>query len=185
MNFQSYLAEFGAILDNQTPLPPYDKPAYLDYTKLNWSRMNRWLRKGGVSEQLVTAVKGISQPQQWIVITEPWCGDAAHSVPFLELAAKMNPLISISYELRDSPPHRINDYLTDGSKSIPKLIIRDDQGNDLATWGPRPVECQKLFDMLKAEQADFETQKIALQNWYNMDKGQSVQTELEAILSAL
>lgn len=185
MNFQSYLAEFGRILDNQTPQAPYDKPAYFDYTKLNWSRMNRWLKKGELSEQLVTAVKGILQPQQWIVVTEPWCGDAAHSVPFLQLAAQTNPLISITYELRDSPPHRINDYLTDGSKSIPKLIIRDNQGNDLATWGPRPAECQLLFDRLKADGADFETQKVALQNWYNADKGHSVQAELHGMLSLI
>src|SRR5690606_37230624 len=103
----------------------------------------------------------------WFVITEPWCGDAAHSVPFIQLAAQLNPLITVEYELRDSEPFRINDYLTGGSKSIPKLIIRDDQGNDLATWGPRPVECQKLFDQLKIDQADFETQKTSLQHWYN------------------
>ena len=183
MNFQAYLAEFGRILDNPTPLPPYDNAVYLDYTKLNWSRMNRWLKKGELSEKFVETVKGISHPQQWIVITEPWCGDAAHSVPFIQLAAELNPLISVDYELRDAEPFRINDYLTGGSKSIPKLIIRDNQGVDLATWGPRPLECQKLFDRLKVENADFEQQKIATQQWYNADKGQSVQAELEMILA--
>ncbi|MEC3878210.1 thioredoxin family protein [Parapedobacter sp. 10938] len=185
MNFQSYLAEFGRILDNPTPPPPYDNAAYLDYTRLNWSRMNRWLKKGELSTSLIEVVKGISQPQHWLVITEPWCGDAAHSVPFIQLVAQLNPLISVEYELRDSEPFRINDYLTNGSKSIPKLIIRDSQGADLATWGPRPVECQKIFDRLKVENADFEQQKIATQQWYNADKGQSVQAELETILSAL
>lgn len=185
MNFQSYLAEFGRILDNPTPAPPYDNAAYLDYTRLNWSRMNRWLKKGELSTSFSEVVNGISQPQHWLVITEPWCGDAAHSVPFIQLAAQLNPLISVEYELRDSEPFRINAYLTNGSKSIPKLIIRDSQGTDLATWGPRPVECQKLFDRLKAEDADFEQQKIATQQWYNADKGQAVQAELETILSAL
>lgn len=147
--------------------------------------MNRWLKKGELSATFVETVKGISQPQQWIVITEPWCGDAAHSVPFIQLAAELNPLISVDYELRDAEPFRINEYLTGGSKSIPKLIIRDSQGADLATWGPRPVACQKLFDRLKAENADFEQQKIATQQWYNADKGQSVQAELETILTAL
>ncbi|WP_262248544.1 thioredoxin family protein [Parapedobacter soli] len=185
MDFKSYLTEFGRILDSEEPQPPYDNPDYLDYTKLNWSRMNRWLKKGELSDTLAEMVKGIAQPQQWIVITEPWCGDAAHSVPFIQLAAQLNPLISVDYELRDAEPFRINAYLTNGSKSIPKLIIRDSQGTDLATWGPRPVECQKLFDQLKEENADFERQKVALQQWYNADKGQSVQAELEAILKAL
>jgi len=183
MDFQSYLDIFGRILNNTVPQAPYDNAAYLDYTKLNWSRMNRWLKKGELSEQLMDAVKKISQPQQWTVITEPWCGDAAHSIPFIQLAAQQNPLISVVYELRDSEPFRINEYLTKGSKSIPKLIIRDAEGNDLATWGPRPVECQKLFDQLKTDEADFETQKIALQNWYNADKGQSVQQELGDLIA--
>ena len=184
MDFESYLSEFESILNAPSPIAPYDNPDYLDYTKLNWSRMNRWLKKGELSEQLVDTIKGIAQPQQWIVITEPWCGDAAHSVPFLYLAAQLNPLVSVDYELRDAAPFRINDYLTNGSKSIPKLIIRDGQGNDLAVWGPRPIECQKLFDQLKAEEADFEMQKTALQKWYNEDKGKSLQAELTAILIA-
>lgn len=185
MNFQSYQAEFSRILNNQTPQPPYDNAVYLDYTKLNWSRMNRWLKKGELSARFVETIKEISQSQQWIVITEPWCGDAAHSVPFMQLAAELNPLISVDYELRDAEPFRINEYLTGGSKSIPKLIIRDSHGADLATWGPRPVECQKLFDRLKAENADFEQQKIATQQWYNADKGKSMQAELNAIFTAL
>lgn len=185
MNFQSYLAEFSRILDNPTPQPPYDNAVYFDHTKLNWSRMNRWLKKGELSAMFVETVRKISQPQQWIVITEPWCGDAAHSVPFIQLAAELNPLISVDYELRDSEPFRINDYLTAGGKSVPKLIIRDSQGADLATWGPRPVGCQNLVDRLKAESADFEQQKIATQHWYNADKGQSLQAELETIFKRL
>jgi len=185
MDFPRYLRLFEDILHAQSPQAPYDNPAYLDYTKLNWSRMNRWLKKGILYGAVLDAVRRISTPQQWIIITEPWCGDAAHSVPFIQLIAQQNALISVTYELRDSAPFRINEYLTNGSKSIPKLIIRDAGGNDLATWGPRPAECQLLFDKLKTDDADFETQKIALQNWYNADKGQSVQAELEAILATL
>src|SRR3546814_13916104 len=74
---------------------------------------------------LKNVVQRIQAPQRWTVITEPWCGDAAHSVPFIELASRKNPAITVSYELRDSEPFRINDYLTNGSKSIPKLIIRE------------------------------------------------------------
>src|SRR5690606_3847409 len=185
MDFSRYLTLFEEILNAPSPQAPYDNPAYLDYTKLNWSRMNRWLKKGVLQKSALEAVRSFTRPQQWIIITEPWCGDAAHSVPFIQLLAQQNELISVDYELRDSAPFRINEYLTNGSKSIPKLVIRDGNGRDLASWGPRPAECQLLFDKLKGEGADFEAQKIALQNWYNADKGLSVQAELAAILSAL
>lgn len=183
MNFADYLSLFERLLHEKIHQAPYDNPVYLDYAKLNWSRMNRWLKKGELDDDLMRAVRTISTRQQWVVITEPWCGDAAHSIPFIHLAAAVNPLITVDYELRDSPPFRINEYLTNGSKSIPKLIIRDSQGNDLATWGPRPAGCQQLFDQLKTDGADFETQKVVLQQWYNADKGQSVQAELAQLLA--
>lgn len=182
MNFQSYLSYFESILDNPAPSAPYDNPDYFNYTKLNWSRMNRWLKHGVLSEEIRQVVSEIKTPQTWIIITEPWCGDAAHIVPFLHMAAQKNPLISVDYELRDSEPFRINHYLTKGGKSIPKLIVRNAAGEDLATWGPRPAACQAVYDRLKDENADFETIKIELQKWYNKDEGTEIMKELKVLL---
>jgi hypothetical protein len=184
MDFETYTAEFDRILNAPEPPAPYDNPNYFNYTKLNASRMRRWLKTAVLSDELVKAVTAIGEPQQWIIITEPWCGDAAHIVPFFHLIARKNPLISIDYELRDTEPFRINDYLTRGGKAIPKLIIRDANGNDLATWGPRPTACQLLFEDLKAREVDFETLKTELQNWYNNDGGKAIQEELTALLAA-
>ncbi|HKG07153.1 MAG TPA: thioredoxin family protein [Pedobacter sp.] len=183
MNFQEYQQQFVAILTDAAPAAPYDNPAYLDYTKLNWSRMNRWLKQGVLSDELKTVVSSISTPRHWIIITEPWCGDAAHIVPFLHMAAELNPLITVEYQLRDTEPFLINDYLTNGGKAIPKLIIRDEAGLDLANWGPRPAACQILYHRLTAEKADFETVKSELQKWYNNDKGRLIQEELVALIA--
>ena len=185
MDFTTYLAVFEHIINNPQPDAPYDKPEYLDYARLNWSRMNRWLKKGQLDQQLIDTIARITEPQQWIVITEPWCGDAAHTVPFLHLAGELSPLISVSYELRDAEPFRINSYLTNGGKSIPKLVIRDQKGDDLAVWGPRPAACQEIYQTLMASGAGFEQVKTDLQHWYNQDKGQSAQTELLALINGI
>ncbi len=185
MNFQEYLHYFEEVLNSEAPAAPYDNPDYLNYTKLNWARMNRWLKTAGLSEDMKATVKAIHEPQQWIVITEPWCGDAAHVVPFLQLIALENPLITAVYELRDSEPHRINSYLTNGGKSIPKLVIRNAQNEDIAVWGPRPAKCQEVYATLTAQKADLETLKTGLQNWYNADKGKEIQAELSALLSTV
>lgn len=177
MDFDAYLNYFKGIINHEVPPPPYNDPLYIEYTKLNWSRTNRWLKYGELNEELVQLIKKISNPQHWIIITEPWCGDAAHSVPFMHLLASQNAMIEISYELRDAPPHRIEQYLTNGSKSIPVLIVRSRQGDDLFRWGPRPAEAQALYLDLKARNADFEEEKIILQKWYNEDKGQMMQEE--------
>ncbi len=185
MNFQAYLTYSESIVNTENPTAPYDNPDYFNYTKLNWARLNRWMKTGVISEETKAVITGISKPQHWIVITEPWCGDAAHVVPFLQQMALLNPLIQVDYELRDSEPHRINSYLTNGGKSIPKLIIRNDKQEDLATWGPRPAECQLIYAKLIADKADLETIKTELQKWYNHDKGVLIQQEVVQLIRSL
>lgn len=184
MTFQEYKNYFEQIVSKsvEEQPAPYNDPMYFDYTKLNWARMNRWLKTAELSVELIDVIMAINEPQHWIIITEPWCGDAAHNVPFLHMASELNELITVSYELRDSEPFRINEYMTNGGKSIPKLIIRDKDGNDIATWGPRPADCQKLYDTLTAEKADFEKVKTELQIWYNLNKGKDLQEEIVELL---
>lgn len=177
MNFQEYTDYFEQILNSEKQATPYDNPLYLDYTKLNWSRMNRWFKTGTVNRELEQKIKSINESTEWVLITEPWCGDAAHSVPFIKILSDLNPAISLKIQLRDKDSE-IDNYLTNGGKSIPKLIIRNKKGEDIASWGPRPEQCQLMYNQLKAENADFETIKIALQKWYNEDKGESLQNEL-------
>lgn len=181
MNFQSYLQYFEQILQTTNQVYPYDNPDYLNYTKLNWSRMHRWLKKGHLSEETRKAILSVNEPRQWIVITEPWCGDAAHIVPFIHMISELNPLITVTYELRDSEPNRIEHYLTNGGKSIPKLIIRDAEGTDLAVWGPRPEACQQFYMELTKQELTAEEVKIALQNWYNENEGADTQDEIAKI----
>lgn len=185
MNFSTYTQYFQDILNAETPGEPYNNPDYFNYTKLNWSRMNRWLKRGELLPEAKEVVNEITNKQNWIVITEPWCGDAAHIVPFMHMISELNPLISIDYELRDSEPFRINDYLTNGGKSIPKLIIRDEEGNDLATWGPRPSETQLLYNELMGKKAGFEEVKTELQKWYNENHGVAIQQELLHLLKGI
>ena len=176
-DWEGYLNAFNTILTAETPLQPYDNPAYLDYVKLNNSRQKRWLKTGQLAADLIDKIKRIDQPQTWYIITEPWCGDAAHSIPFLKLMSEQNPLITVKMVWRDTPPLMIENYLTNGGKSVPKLIVRDAEENDLYTWGPRPAPCQEIYLEMKERNAPFEEQKVVLQNWYNNDKGATLQKE--------
>lgn len=182
VDWSTYLKTFDNLLNSENPIPPYDNFAYLDYVKLNRSRQKRWLKTGVVTNELNEIITKIKEPQTWYIITEPWCGDAAHSIPFLKLAADSNPLITLKIVWRDTPPLMIENYLTNGGKSVPKLVIRDENKKDLAQWGPRPTECQDIYLNLKEQDASFDEIKITLQNWYNKDKGQSLQNEIVDLL---
>ncbi len=185
MDFTTYQQLFQNILTDPDPKFPYNDPHYLNYAKLNWARQERWFKSGILNETLITLTKTINTPQSWTIITEPWCGDAAHSLPFVQRLSALNPLIMVDYQLRDAEPFLIEEYLTGTSKSIPKLIIADNKGNDLAVWGPRPAECQALYHRLLNDHVDMDQKKIALQQCYNADKGVSLQQELIVIFEGM
>ena len=185
MTFEEYVTYFNSILEAENPPAPYDKPDYFNYAKLNLSRMNRWLKQALPSADIIETLGKIKEAQHWIIITEPWCGDAGQIVPFINMIAALNPLITVEYQLRDSEPFLINDHLTDGGKAIPKLIINNAEGHTIASWGPRPMDCQVLYIKLKAENADFETMKTELQKWYNADRGRQIQEEINRLLTFL
>jgi len=185
MNFSDYQQTFDRILSGELTTAPYDDPHFIEYVKLNHSRQNRWVKKGELIDEAVEAVTNIQSKQNWVLITEPWCGDASHNVAFIVKLAELNPLISLDIQLRDAEGSEIDSYLTNGGKSIPKLIIRNDSGKDLIVWGPRPAEAQALFHKLKEQNRSFEEQKIGLQQWYNENQGLAVQTELAHAINQL
>ncbi|TXH22581.1 MAG: thioredoxin family protein [Chitinophagaceae bacterium] len=181
MTWEAYLQEFENILNNNQPPAPYDDAAYLEYTKLNHARLRRWTKSNFILDETAEILSAINNKQSWVVITEPWCGDAAHIVPILHQMAALNNQIDFSIQLRDTDSE-IEKYLTNGTKSIPVLIVRDHSGNDIFRWGPRPKNAQDVFDELKNNQADFDTIKEALQKFYNQDKAISIQQEVIQLL---
>lgn len=182
MKYNEYKQLFEQILTSESPAAPYDNPDYFNYTKLNESRMKRWEKTMSLDEELIQLLEKLQIKQHWIIITEPWCGDASHIVPFLVRFSELSSNITYELQLRDSEPFLIDEYLTNGGKAIPKLISRDENGNDLYVWGPRPVGAQTVMNQLKEQNADFETIKLELQNWYNADKGKQIQQELKELL---
>ena len=118
------------------------------------------------------------------MITESWCGDAAHIMPVIEKVVQLSSNISYKIVLRDSNEALINAFLTNGGKSIPKLIMIDDVTKEvLNTFGPRPNVATKMVNDYKAEFGKLTPEfKEALQRWYNKDKGQSTINDLMGLL---
>jgi hypothetical protein len=176
--WNEYLSSFDDILAGKVKTAPYHNERYLEYVKLNRSRMNRWLKTGEIRPASIEIIEKIKEPQHWYVITEPWCGDAAHNLPFIYLLSELNNQIELTLILRDSAAGWMNEYLTNGSRSIPKLIVRDRNDEDIFTWGPRPDECQTLVHDLKKQEVENSEVKKRTQHWYNQDKGASIQKEI-------
>lgn len=155
-----------------------------DFTKLNRARMKRLDKTQQILPELEIITKEITDKQVWLVLTESWCGDAAQNVPVLQKLAEMNPLIDLRLVLRDDNDELMQKYLTNGGKSIPKLIaVSADLEKELFTWGPRPAAAQVEVKRLLDENGGFnEKVKEGIQIWYNHDKGISMQHELMELL---
>jgi len=124
-------------------------PSMLDYTYLNNKRMDRLDKTSKLSEALISSLKQIITKQHWLILVEAWCGDVAQNLPAIARMAEQNKNIELSIIFRDENNEIMNEYLTQGARSIPKLVIFDEGFNELTTWGPRPDPVQ---DMLLAQQ---------------------------------
>lgn len=178
MKLNEYMSRFDAVLNGEITGGLYADPHFVDYTKLNDARQRRWMKKMELEAETKAILHAIDSPQQWIVITEEWCGDSAHNLPFIAAMAEENPLISLDIQLRDAPPFLIDHYLTNGGKSIPILVVRDEEGQDLFVWGPRPEGGKHIMTEGKAQGIAGDITKANLHKWYNEDKGLSIQREI-------
>jgi hypothetical protein len=120
------------------------------------------------------------------VISEGWCGDAAQLVPVFHKMAELSPRIELKIALRDDNDDLMHLFLTNGSRSIPKLIIIDKNTLEvLGDFGPRPEGAKQLILDYKAEHGVVdETAKTNLQLWYLHDKGLSTQQEVMEVMRA-
>ena len=154
--------------------------AYLNYSKLGFNRMKRWEKTSELTPDQIQKIEQVDQKQTWLVITEGWCGDAAPVIPIMKKIADHNPLIDFKLILRDENDELMNEFLTNGGKSIPKLIAFDLEKDQLLfTWGPRPQEAADLVAKEKAEHGKLRDEfKVTLQKWYNQDKGKNIAEDL-------
>ncbi|HKL36816.1 MAG TPA: thioredoxin family protein [Salegentibacter sp.] len=154
----------------------------VDYTKLNYSRTKRLDKTIKLSEEQFKFFQDINVKQTWLVITEPWCGDAAQSLPFFNKLASISENIELKIVLRDENPELMDSFLTYGSRSIPKLIILDKNLEVINHWGPRSKEATKVVDDYVQEHAKIDAQlKTNLQLWYNKNKGEAIIAEMQEL----
>ena len=155
----------------------------LHYSELNEVRMKRLEKTLKLDLEVEKALQNLKSKQTWLVISEGWCGDAAQILPIIKLMSEAYENIDLKLVFRDENEELINLFLTNGAKSIPKLLLLDESFNLINHWGPRPEGAKNLIIEYKAKHGIVdEAAKIALQKWYLDDKGISTMKEIVAIL---
>ena len=158
--------------------------ALTKYSLLNDTRMNRLDKTIHLADDIVPRLLSLKKQYIWLVLSEGWCGDAAQVLPVLNKMALATNNIDLRIVFRDQNPDLMNLFLTNGSRSIPKLIIIDSENDQVyGSWGPRPKGAANLISSYKSQYGTVDETAInELQLWYLHDKGASVQNEIIEML---
>ncbi len=151
-----------------------------NYSLLNDTRMKRLDKTMVVSEEVITDLLALEKRYVWLVLSEGWCGDAAQLLPIMNKMQMISSSIEFKIAFRDENLKLMEAFLTNGSKSIPKLILLDQETlTVVGSWGPRPKGATDLIQSYKSQYGVVdETAKTELQLWYLHDKGFSTQREI-------
>ncbi len=177
-NLTTSLAEAGKTTgDNQSE-------ALVEFTQLNHRRMKRLNKTVKLSDSTIKALSRVAEKQRWIVISEAWCGDAAQNLPAINKMTESSENISLEIVLRDENLELMDAFLTNGGRSIPKLIAVNQDNEVLFTWGPRPKTAQEMLLHHKenSETESAEEFKLKLHTWYTTNKSVELQEEISALL---
>lgn len=184
MDYNEYRGMINKRLEEGKTTGPNYSDAMIEYTKMNVQRMNRLDKQIKLNEDLKEALEKIDDDWVWLVLTEAWCGDAAQNIPVIAKIAGRNEHIELKLILRDQHLDIMDEYLTNGGRSIPKLICLEEETLDeIGTWGPRPAGAQRLAMKLKND-PDVSTKEWGekLHGWYAKDKTQQLQSEFEELI---
>lgn len=186
ISYESYSQLLKELVDEEQTSGPEQTADKINFTKLNYSRSKRLDKTIALDEETLHAFKKIKFPLTWLVITESWCGDAAQTLPILNKLAQASEKIKLQLVLRDENPELMDAFLTNGTRSIPKLVIIDENQDVITTWGPRSDNATKMVQEYKAIHGKIDANfKKELQVWYNKDKGQSIIEEIRTIIQKL
>jgi hypothetical protein len=186
MSYEAYEAMLQQLLSQGKTTGPNQSEEYFTYAKINLHRMQRLEKTISLNPELKHALSKITNNYTWLIITEGWCGDAAQNLPVFRLIEKECPHIELKLVLRDENPELMDNYLTNGSRSIPILIcLEKSTRKEIFVWGPRPAELQQMVIKLIKDKIPKVEKGLIVQQWYNQDKTASLQREIQHLVHKL
>lgn len=186
-SYSEYRSKVSSLLKEGKSTGNEQSEALTHYSELNETRMNRLEKTIKITAEFTEGLTQLKKEYVWLVISEGWCGDAAQLLPIFHKMAALSPKIDLKIAFRDENDDLMNQFLTNGARSIPKLVILDKNTLEvLGDFGPRPQGAKQLILDYKAENGLIdETAKTNLQLWYLHDKGLSTQQEIMNLMATL
>lgn len=142
-------------------------------------------RKSDTPDWVIERLEEIGRDWKLLVIAEDWCGDASNLVPIFACLEEASARTEVRIVKRDEHPELMDRYLTNGSRSIPIVVIATDDLQPVGRWGPRPAELQEFVIREKraGKRPSSEIYKET-RRWYARDRGETTLREVLQIMEA-
>lgn len=177
IDFSTYMQNFEREMAEGTAVTEADK------LPINMQRIKRILKTMTINDDDLKKLSSLTENYKWIVISEHWCGDSAQILPAIyKVAESSKGKIELRIIYRDANPEFMNAHLTNGGKSIPKLIQLNTQYEVTNMYGPRPEYAMQLVKRLKSDPATAGTYAEEVHRWYAQDKQQSIVRDLMGLV---
>lgn len=164
-----------------------DAKSYAEFAESAESNRELWrgmFDRARVPEEFVERARAVPGAWRFLVLAEDWCGDAFNSVPYLAKLADQVENFDLRILERDQNLDIMDRYLTNGGRSIPKVIVLDADWAERGDWGPRPAELQNWF-LEEGKQMEFEERWLQMRRWYARDRGTTTLEEVVTLLESL
>lgn len=183
-SYSEYRNHIGLLLQDGLSTGATQSEDLTHYSSLNEVRMNRLDKTVKLTDDIKARLGKLKKEHVLLVISEGWCGDAAQIVPVINKMANETDKLELEIVLRDDNDELMNEYLTNGARSIPKLVlVEKDTHIARGSWGPRPHDAAKLIRDYKEQHGVIDQEaKTELQKWYLHDKGESTMKEITLLL---
>jgi hypothetical protein len=171
-------------LEDLLGVVPHEEDPYAKYLVINQQRVKRIKQRLHLEPETEMAALNAKPGTKWLILNEHWCGDGAQIVPVqaaIALASKGR--IEARVLFRDQNLELMDQFLTNGGRSIPKTIQLDSEFRVTTSWGSRPAEAQELVMRVKADPERAHLYSEELHKWYAVDRQQAIQSELRMLLS--
>jgi hypothetical protein len=104
-----------------------------------------------------------------------------NTVPVVAKLADGLPNVDLRVLGRDANPDLMAAHLTNGTRSIPVVMVLDEEFAEHGWWGPRPRPLQEWF-LTTARELPKEQRYPLIRQWYARDRGQTTLEEIVALL---
>ncbi len=171
-------------LEDLLGVVPHEEDPYAKYLVINQQRVKRLTQRLHIEPETEMAALNAKPGTKWLILNEHWCGDGAQIVPVqaaIALASKGR--IEARVLFRDQNLELMDQFLTNGGRSIPKTIQLDSEFRVTTSWGSRPAEAQELVMRVKADPERAHLYSEELHKWYAVDRQRAIQSELRMLMS--